>query len=561
MFVKRSEFHRSSIPALLDVRRRGLRLTIGRTTVNGQFRCRLFHTGIVKVEMSESSARFPRVDPVTIDISEGARNEDSTQDRTRKLDRLEAMTMAELHWMPAYELAAMMRRRELKPSELMAATIARIETLNPKFNAFCALRSEAAMSEAKAMDGRLARGDEVGPLAGLPLAVKDLEGVTGMATTFGSVPFKDNQAQEDSIEVARLRAAGAIVIGKTNTPEFGFTAFTRNLLFGVSRNPWNPDRTPGGSSGGSSAAIASGMVPLATASDWGGSIRIPACYTGSFGIKSTQGLIPARARLGMTQWVDFAVVGPITRTVRDAATYLDATVGYHPSDPSSLPRPVHSFVDNLEKLPKRLKVAFHPDFGHPIDSDVRDEVERAAAAFKEMGHELTVLEEPVIETATAWRTIGAFQSLADLGAYIERNESEFGRSFVASVKAAAKITARDYGDAYRIRTQFNEWLRGVFERFDLLLTPTLPTEAFNALGPPPKEIDGTPINDAMQSLIFSYPFNFSGHPAASVRAGFGAHGLPCGLQIVAERHRDDLVMQAAYAYEQARPWNHRWPHV
>jgi Asp-tRNA(Asn)/Glu-tRNA(Gln) amidotransferase A subunit family amidase len=463
--------------------------------------------------------------------------------------------------MPAHELAAMIRRRELKPSELMATTIARIERLNPKLNAFCAMRSDLAMAEARAMDERIARGEDVGPLAGLPLGVKDLEGVAGMATTFGSVPFKNNLAQEDSIEVARLRAAGAIVVGKTNTPEFGHTAFTRNLLFGVSRNPWNPERTPGGSSGGSSTAIASGMVPLATASDWGGSIRIPACYTGAFGIKSTQGLIPARARLGMTQWVDFAVVGPITRTVRDSALYLDAAVGYHPSDPSSLPHPGVSFSATIDQLPKRLRVAFHPDFGSPVDPGVRLETERAAAAFKEMGHHLTVLDEPVIETCDAWRTIGSFQSLADLGGYIAGHEHEFGRSFIAGVQAAAQTTARAYGDAYRIRTQFNEWLRGVFERFDLLLTPMMPTEAFNASGPPPEEIDGKPLDNLMQSMTFSYPFNFSGHPAASVRAGFGANGLPCGLQIVAERHRDDLVMQAAFAYEQARPWNNRWPNI
>jgi aspartyl-tRNA(Asn)/glutamyl-tRNA(Gln) amidotransferase subunit A len=469
--------------------------------------------------------------------------------------------MVDLHWMPAYELAAMIRRRELKPSELMAATIARIEQLNPALNAFCAMRSDLAMDEARAMDERIACGDDVGPLAGLPIGVKDLEGVAGMATTFGSVPFKDNLAHEDSIEIARLRGAGAIVIGKTNTPEFGHTAFTRNLLFGVSRNPWNPDRTPGGSSGGSSAAIAAGMVPLATASDWGGSIRIPACYTGAFGLKSTQGLIPARARLGMTQWADFAVVGPITRTVRDAALYLDATVGYHPSDPSSLPHPGISFSATLDQLPNRLRVAFHPDFGRPVDPDVRLEIERAAAAFKEMGHDLTVLDEPVIETSHAWRTIGSFQSLADLGGYFAGREHEFGRSFIAGVQAASQTTARAYGDAYRIRTQFNEWMRGVFERFDLLLTPMLPTEAFNAAGPPPREINGIALDDPMQALTFSYPFNFSGHPAASVRAGFGVHGLPCGLQIVAERHRDDLVMQAAYAYEQARPWNNRWPSV
>ena len=469
--------------------------------------------------------------------------------------------MAELHWMPAYELVAMIRRRELKPSELMAATLARIEQLNPTFKAFCAMRSDRAMSEARTMDERVARGEEVGPLGGLPLAVKDLEGVTGMPTTFGSVPFKNNLAQEDSIEVARLRAAGAIVIGKTNTPEFGFTAFTRNLLFGVSRNPWNPARTPGGSSGGSSAAIAAGMVSLATASDWGGSIRIPACYTGTFGIKSTQGLIPARARLGMMQWADFAVVGPITRTVRDAAMYLDATVGYHPSDPSSLPHPGHTFSATLDRLPKRLRIAFHPDFGRPVDIGVRIAVTRAANAFKELGHDLTVLDEQVIETAAAWRTIGSFQTLADLGGYLAGHEHEFGRSFLTALRSAARITARDYGDAYRLRMQFNEWMRSVFERFDLLLTPMLPTEAFEASGPPPKEIDGVALDDPMQALTFSYPFNFSGHPAASVRAGFGADQLPCGLQIVAERHRDDLVMQAAYAYEQARPWNDRWPKI
>jgi Asp-tRNA(Asn)/Glu-tRNA(Gln) amidotransferase A subunit family amidase len=206
-------------------------------------------------------------------------------------------------------------------------------------------------------------------------------------------------------------------------------------------------------------------------------------------------------------------------------------------------------------------VAFHPDFGRPVDPGVRVEVERAAAAFKEMGHRLTVLDEPVIETSHGWRTIGSFPTLANLDGYIAGHEHEFGRSFLAGVRAAVRITARDYGDAYRLRTQFNEWMRGVFERFDLLLTPMLPTEAFNASGPPPSEIDGVALDDLMQSLTFSYPFNFSGHPAASVRAGFGANRLPCGLQIVAERHRDDLVMQAAYSYEQARPWNNRWPSI
>ncbi len=178
--------------------------------------------------------------------------------------------MAELWWKPAHELAAMIRRRELKPSELMDATIRRLQQVNPKVNAFCALRTEQAMAEARAMDEKIARREELGPLAGLPLGVKDLEDAAGLATTFGSKPFRNNLPAADSVQVARLRAAGAIVLGKTNAPEFGYTDFTKNLLFGVTRNPWNLERTPGGSSGGSSAAIAGGIVPLATGSDGGG---------------------------------------------------------------------------------------------------------------------------------------------------------------------------------------------------------------------------------------------------------------------------------------------------
>jgi Asp-tRNA(Asn)/Glu-tRNA(Gln) amidotransferase A subunit family amidase len=178
-----------------------------------------------------------------------------------------------------------------------------------------------------------------------------------------------------------------------------------------------------------------------------------------------------------------------------------------------------------------------------------------------MGHEVTVLTEPVIETSVAWRIIGSLQTLANLGTYFEAHRSDFGRSFVANAEAAANITWREYGDAYRLRTEFNEWIRGIFEKYDLLLTPTLPAEPFAAGGPPPREIDGQPLKDPMEALVFTYPFNFSGHPAASVRAGLTDAGLPCGLQIVAERHRDDLVLQAAHAYEQARPWNGRWPEV
>lgn len=469
--------------------------------------------------------------------------------------------MAELYWKPAHELAAMIRRRELKPSELMTATLARLEQVNPKVNAFVAVRAEAAMEEARAMDEKIARREELGTLAGLPLGVKDLEDAAGLPTTHGSKPFKNHMPEGDSVQVARLRAAGAIVLGKTNAPEFGYTGFTKNLLFGVTRSPWNLERTPGGSSGGSSAAIAGGIVPLATGSDGGGSVRIPACYVGCFGLKPTKGRIPLEPSLGMLEWNDTSVVGPLTRTVRDAAIYLDAAVGYHAADPDSLPHPGISYHAILERIPKKLRIAFHPDFGNPVQSDVAREVARAVDVFKDLGHEITVINDPITDLGREWQRLGATQSYAQLYEILASHREDFGRAFAAGTMSAEHITWRHYGQAYRLRYQFNEWCRKIFERYDLLLTPTIATEAFGAAGPPFDTINGKPADRLKAVAGFTYPFNMSGHPGANVRAGLTDAGLPAGLQIVAERQREDLVLQAAYAYEQARPWNNRWPEI
>jgi aspartyl-tRNA(Asn)/glutamyl-tRNA(Gln) amidotransferase subunit A len=469
--------------------------------------------------------------------------------------------VSELHWKSAFELASMIRARQLKPSELMDATLRRIEALNPKLNAFCALRADQAMAEARALDEKIARREDVGTLAGLPLGVKDLEDAAGLPTTFGSVPFKNNVPESDSVEVARLRAAGAIVVGKTNAPEFGYTGFTKNLLFGVTRNPWNLERTPGGSSGGTSAAISGGIVPLATGSDGGGSIRIPACYTGSFGLKPSFGRIPEPSMLGIDQWIDTAVLGPVTRTVRDAALFMDAAVGYHPSDPNSLPHPGISYAAVLDRLPKKLRIAFHPDFGREVQRDVAREVSKAVEIFRQLGHSVDVIEDRVPETSPVWQWMGGAAQYALLHEYIEPHRGEFGRAFLSGVESARKLAWDRVGNLLRLRHDFNRWVQGIFERYDLLMTPTLPTEAFAAGGPPPSEINGKPIGNIMNAIVFTYPFNLSGHPACSVRAGMTDNRMPCGLQIVAERHRDDLVLQAAYAYEQARPWNHEWPQL
>ena len=459
---------------------------------------------------------------------------------------------------PAWELAELIRNRDLSPVELMKKTLDRIEAVNPVINAFVALRAEQAMAEAKKIETQINSGIALGPLAGIPVGVKDLEDVEGMVTSFGSIPYKDNVAEQDSVQVARLRRAGAIVVGKTNTPEFGFTGFTKNRLYGVTRNPWNLERTPGGSSGGSAAAVAAGMVTLATGSDAGGSIRIPACYSGCFGIKPTFGRIPMgpSSRLHMTRtWT----LGPLTRTVSDAALYMDCTAGDHPADPESLSQPCFSYLESLKRKPEILKIGFSPDLGYArVQKDVMALVEKGVATFEKMGHPVEIWKGSLPDVSPAWSDLMNWELYGQLHGDLERIRPELGRTLAQSLDSAKDLSFHDHLNIQKIRTGLNRVLWKVFNDFDLLLTPTMPTEAFAAKGPPPTEIDGEPI-PLLGAVAFTYPFNLSGHPAATVRAGLTDSGLPAGLQIIGPRHHDIRVLQAAYQYEQASPWNDHWP--
>jgi Asp-tRNA(Asn)/Glu-tRNA(Gln) amidotransferase A subunit family amidase len=468
--------------------------------------------------------------------------------------------MTSLHFLSVAQLTKLIRSKEISPVEVVKATLNRIEEVNPTLNAFVALRAEEAMKEARNLEEQIAAGKETAPLAGIPFGVKDLEDVQGLVTSFGSVPYKNNIARQDSIQVARLKAAGAIVVGKTNTPEFGFTGFTKNLLYGVTRNPWNAERTPGGSSGGSAAAVASGMVPIATGSDAGGSIRIPASYSGCFGLKTSFGRIP----LGPTpflQMYHMIVAGPITRTVRDAALYLDCAAGYHPCDPSSLPFPPGSYLESLERIPSRLRIAFSPDLGYArVQKEVMARVEEGVRSFAEMGHEVELWERPLPDVGETWASFTNSELTGMLHRSLDRHRQEMGRTLVQSLDLARSFSLQDQVEAQKVRTELNRILWKLFEEFDLLLTPTMPTEAFAAKGPPPTEIDGQPV-PLLGATPFTYPFNLSGHPAVSVRAGITENGLPVGLQIVGRHHREDMVLQAAYAYEQVKPWNDQWPEI
>jgi aspartyl-tRNA(Asn)/glutamyl-tRNA(Gln) amidotransferase subunit A len=458
----------------------------------------------------------------------------------------------------AVELANLIRSKVLSPVELMEETLNRIEEINPGLNAFVAMRAEDAMAEAKAVADRIVRGEDPGPLAGIPIGVKDLEDVKGMVTSFGSIPFKDNWAQQDSVQVARLRAAGAIVVGKTNTPEFGFTGFTKNRLFGVTRNPWNRERTPGGSSGGSAAAVASGMIPLATGSDAGGSIRIPACYSGCFGFKPSYGRVPL-GPVPVQHMSRTLTQGPLSRTVEDAALYLDCVAGYHPADQDSLPVPEISYLESLKHLDKTLKIGFSPTLGYArVNQNIMALVEDAVRQFEKMGHSVDLWDGEIPEVGQAWSELTSCDIYAQVHQDLEKFRPELGKTLVTALDHAKTLSLDSHIKNQKIRSDLNRALWKFFERFDLLLTPTMPTEAFSAKGPPPKEIDGHPI-PLLGAVAFTYPFNLSGHPAATVRVGLTHTGLPAGLQIVGPRHGDDVVLKAAYVYEQACPWNDHWP--
>ena len=463
------------------------------------------------------------------------------------------------------QLLDLLSAREVSCVELMEATLERIEATHPKLNAIVSQRPrEELLADAEAADARRAAGDPR-PLEGVPLGVKDLEDVAGMVTSMGSRVFRDSVAEADSTQVVRLRDAGAIVVGKTNTPEFGFTAITKNPLFGVTRSPWNPERTPGGSSGGSSAVLAGGVLPLVTSSDGGGSIRIPASFTGAFGLKPSQGRIP-RGPMKAWDYGSTAVYGPLTRTVEDGALFLDLVAGPSPCDPGSLPHPGLSYREALESgLPSSVRIAWSPDLGYArVQSDVARVAADAAAVFDQSGLSVEPLEEqvpagPPMLTA-AWGALGNFLIAGQIHEPLRNRREDMTHSFAEALERSWEMTPETFGAAARERGQLNLWCGEVFDRFDLLLTPTVPYDPPPARGPFPTHTEGREQVPAGVAA-FTIPFNMSGHPAATVRAGLSDAGLPVGLQIVGPRHRDDLVLRAARLFERARPWHPNWPEV
>jgi len=462
------------------------------------------------------------------------------------------MESQEIWWMTAVDLAKAIREKRLSPVEVVTVLLERIKAINPKINAYVTLTADSAMAAAKRAEEAVMRGKELGPLHGVPVSIKDLVFTKGVRTTMGSKLLEDFVPEEDAVTVARLKEAGAIILGKTNTSEFGWKPLTDNPLFGVTRNPWNLERTSGGSSGGAAAAVAAGLGPLAAGADGGGSIRIPASCCGVFGVKPQFGRVPRYPIFpGLAI---LAHEGPMTRTVRDAALMLDVMAGPHWGDGYSIPAPAVSFTKSVEGGVRGLKMAWSPDLGYAtVDSHVRAICKQAVKRFSEMGAEVEEahpgFENPEPHLITLFGA-DILMAISQFGP-VEKVKDKLDPLMASMLPVVSELKATDYALAMFAIQELKVKMGTFFRNYDLLLTPTL-------AGPPlPLEL-AEPLA-FLPWMPFTYPFNFTGQPAASIPAGWTEDGLPVGLQIVGRPYDEATIFRAAAAFEEAQPWAHRKP--
>jgi aspartyl-tRNA(Asn)/glutamyl-tRNA(Gln) amidotransferase subunit A len=469
------------------------------------------------------------------------------------------MKNEELCFLPATEMAKAIRAKKLSPVEITQALLERIEQVNPKLNAYCLVLGEQALKQAKQAEKALGKKKKsLGPLHGVPFSVKDLLYTKGVRTMRGSKMYEHYVPTENHPAVDRLLAAGGVMLGKTTSPEFGWKGVTDSPVTGITRNPWNVERTPGGSSGGAAAQVAAGLGPLAIGTDGGGSIRIPAGFSGIFGLKPSFGRVP---NAPPSPFFHLAHAGPMTRTVADAALMLSIMAGPDDRDRLSLEGEPEDYTDKLKKGIKGKRVAWSPDLGFAqVRPQVAAVAAKAAKAFKELGCKVEEVNpgwgDPIDLFTVFWLS-GAAGMLKDA---LPQWESKLDPGLVEQVKRGTAYTAVDYVKAQIQRHAYWDKVRGFFEKYDLLLTPTLAVLPFKAGLNHPDQ--GTkPEKDWMNWTPFSYPFNLTHLPAATVPAGFSQDGLPVGLQIVGRRFADMTVLQAAAAFEKARPWAQARPKV
>ena len=469
--------------------------------------------------------------------------------------------MTDLTFAPAVELARLYRARKATPLDVMEAVLARIDKVNPRVNAVVTLARDSALWEARRATAALKRGAPLPPLFGIPVGIKDVTLTKDIRTTHGSKLFENHVPDEDALVVQRLRNAGAIVIGKTNTPEFAFGPNTVNDVFGATRNPWNLALTSGGSSGGSAAGLATGMFPLAEGTDLGGSLRGPASFCGVVGFRTTPGLIPRYP--SVLAWDTYSVEGPMARTIADTALMLSVMAG--PDDRS----PISYDVDTRELLTavkapsvKGWRIAWTTDLGGlvPVDDEVRGVFERAVGVFRSLSARVEAASPAMRDVTEIVRLTRGFLMVARHADKLPEHRAILQEGLVENTEQGLALSSREVARGELLRTRLWDGVRAFLETRDLLVTPTAATPPFPLDQPHVLMVNGRPVGKGMQRSYLTYAFSVLGLPAISIPCGFTRGGLPVGMQIVGKRRGEAAVLRAAAAFETASPWAaHRPP--
>jgi amidase len=461
----------------------------------------------------------------------------------------------------AVELAAMIRHREVSATEVMTAFLAQIERVNPKVNAICTfIGDEAALRAAKEADERFAKGQRPGPLHGLPHAVKDLVPAVGIRTTFGSRIYKDFIPDTDALIVERLKTAGAIIIGKTNTPEFGAGSHTFNEVFGATRNPYDLTKSCGGSSGGAAVALACGMVPLADGSDLGGSLRNPAGFCNVVGFRTTPGRVPVYpSNPGASV---LAVEGPMARTVQDAAFLLSVLAGPDPRAPISIDEPGSVFSKRLQRDFRGTRIAWSRNLGrYPVQPVVNEVCDRVRTTFIELGCQIEDREPDFRDADEIFQVLRAWSYAQTRGADLKQHRDLIKDTVVWNIEEGLKLSGADVQRAEAKRSQLCQRVTEFMGRYDFLVLPVSQVAPFPVETDWIREINGVRMETYIDWMATCYAITVTGLPAISVPCGFTRDGLPIGLQIVGGHRREFEVLQLAYAFEQATQYGRTRPSI
>jgi amidase len=468
----------------------------------------------------------------------------------------------DLTFAPAAELLRLYRARKASPLEVMQAMLGRIDAVNPHVNAIATLARDAALWEARRATAALKRNAALPPLFGVPVGIKDVTLTRGLRTTYGSKLFENHVPDEDALVVERLRAGGAIVIGKTNTPEFAFGPNTVNTVFGATRNPWNLDRTAGGSSGGSAAALATGMCPLAEGTDLGGSLRGPASFCGVVGFRTTPGLVPRHP--SVLAWDSYSVEGPMARTVADTALMLSVMAGPDDRAPLSYDVDTGEFTRAVKGASVRgWRIAWTPDLDGLVlvSQEVREIVERAVGVFRSLGARIETACPDVSDVPEIVRLTRGFLMVARHADKLPEHRAVLQPGLVENTEQGLALSPRDIAEGELLRSRQWQRVREFLTTRDVWLMPTMAVPAFPIDHPHVMEIDGRPVGKAMQRSFLTYMVSVLGLPAISIPCGFTRDGLPVGLQIVGKRRGESAVLRAAAAFEAAHPWSDAIPPV